>query len=406
MTDVRDPTSIPAHERLPLGGLLILALCGFVTLMTEVMPAGLLAGIGRSLAISQSAAGQLVTAYALGSSITAIPLMALSHAIRRRRLLLTAMGGFAVVNMITALSSLYWLTLCARLLAGTFGGIVWALLVGYAVRLAPERLAGRAIAIAGGGAPLALSVGVPAGTWFGTLFDWRAPFGLMSLLALALVVGILAMLPDPSADGRAKPASVSTIVKLPGLTAIFGTMFVIVFAHNCLYTYIAPFLALSGLDSRVGSVLLVFGLAAMVGLWIAGSLVDRHLRATILFGLVALGAAALALCLANTSALLVFASVSVWGLVLGGAPALFQAAEARVAGDATDVAQAMFVTIWNAGVAGGGILGGLLIEGMGPSSLPEALLLLTVSALLVATRARRHGFPSSHATLPVTRPAG
>jgi len=133
-------------------------------------------------------------------------------------------------------------------------------------------------------------------------------------------------------------------------------------------------------------VLLVFGLAGMVGLWIAGTLVDRHLRALILCGLAALGAAALALCFGNTSAPLIFVSMAVWGLVLGGGPVLFQAAEARVAGDATDVAQAMFVTIWNAGVAGGGILGGLVLKSMGPSLLPAALFLLTMSALLMATR--------------------
>lgn len=54
----------------------------------------------------------------------------------------------------------------------------------------------------------------------------------------------------------------------------------------------------------------------------------------------------------------IIAAVAVRGLVIGGAPVLFQTAEARLAGDATDVAQAMFVTIWNAGVAGGGIIGG------------------------------------------------
>ncbi|MGF9566533.1 MFS transporter [Neorhizobium sp. JUb45] len=54
----------PVADRLPVGGLLALAMAGFITLMTEVMPAGLLPHISAGLKIDESMAGQLVTAYA------------------------------------------------------------------------------------------------------------------------------------------------------------------------------------------------------------------------------------------------------------------------------------------------------------------------------------------------------
>ncbi|MBM9961175.1 MFS transporter, partial [Pseudomonas aeruginosa] len=90
----------------------------------------------------------------------------------RRPLFLMAIGGLLVFNTITALSAHYGFTLAARFVAGMAAGVVWGLLAGYARRLVPPRLQGRALAVAGVGQPIALAIGVPLGTWLGTLFDW------------------------------------------------------------------------------------------------------------------------------------------------------------------------------------------------------------------------------------------
>ncbi len=70
-------TSTPRQstERLPVGALLALAMAGVITLMTEVMPAGLLQQISPSLGITDSLAGQMISVYAAGSFLTAIPLI-------------------------------------------------------------------------------------------------------------------------------------------------------------------------------------------------------------------------------------------------------------------------------------------------------------------------------------------
>ena len=88
----------------------------------------------------------------MGALVAAIPLTALTQGMRRRPLLLSAICGFAIVNLVTALSHDYHVSLATRFFAGVFGGIVWSLLAGYAVRMSPAHLGGRAIAISGAGA--------------------------------------------------------------------------------------------------------------------------------------------------------------------------------------------------------------------------------------------------------------
>ena len=175
-------------QRLPLWKLLAFTMAGFITIMTETMPAGLLPLIGQDLGVSQAMAGQLITLYALGSVLAAIPVVAATRKWHRRPLFLLAIAGLLVFNTVTALSSHYVLTLVARFIAGMAAGVMWGLLAGYARRMVPHGLQGRALAIVGIGQPVALCLGVPLGTWLGTLFDWRGVFWIMSALALLLFI--------------------------------------------------------------------------------------------------------------------------------------------------------------------------------------------------------------------------
>jgi predicted MFS family arabinose efflux permease len=383
------------QDRLPLPALLALAMAAFITILTEALPAGLLPLMAQSLTVSEALVGQLVTIYAIGSLLAAIPLTAVTQSWRRRPLLLIAISGFAVVNAVTAVSDSYTITLVARFFAGVFAGLLWALVAGYAARMVPEHLKGRAIAIAMAGTPIALSLGIPAGTFLGAAWGWRVTFGLMSILTVILVVWVTAKVPDFPGQARGKGFALRTVFTLPGIRPILFVTLVYVLAHNILYTYIAPFLVPVGIADRIDLVLLVFGVAALLGIWIVGVLIDRRLRELVLISTTLFALAALALGLVGNVPAAVYASVAVWGLAFGGSATLFQTALAKTAGEATDVAQSMMVTVWNIAIAGGGIVGGILLETFSVSAFPWSVLVLLVAALVVTGVARSHGFPSS-----------
>ncbi|WP_421036639.1 MFS transporter [Mitsuaria sp. CC2] len=88
-----------------MAALLALAMTGFICIVTETLPAGLLPQVGAGMGVSQALAGQLVTAYALGSLIAAIPLTILTRRWSRRRVLLLTLVGFLLFNTVTAASA-------------------------------------------------------------------------------------------------------------------------------------------------------------------------------------------------------------------------------------------------------------------------------------------------------------
>lgn len=377
-------------ERLPLSGLLALAMTGFIAILSETLPAGLLDQIAGGMAISQAMAGQWVTAYALGSLLTAIPLVTLTQGWYRRRALLLAIGGFVLFNGLTALSSSNALTLVLRFFTGAAAGLAWGLIAGHARRMVPVALQGRAMAVAMLGQPIALSLGLPIGTWLGALLGWRSTFVVVTVAALLLVVWVLRAVPDYPGQAAGKRPAALQVLRTPGVALVLLVIMTWILGHNILYTYIVPLLAAAGMAAEIGQVLMVFGLSALAGIGLVGLLVDRHLRTLVLLSLAGFAVATLMLGQASSWAL--YLSIALWGVTYGGAPTLLQTACADAAGEGGDVAQSMLVTVWNSAIALGGIIGGLLLTEAGVAWFGPVALVLIGLAWLLAWAGRRGGF--------------
>jgi len=377
---------------LPIGALLALAMTGFICIVTETLPAGLLPLISDGLAISPSMAGQMVTAYALGSVLAVIPLTIATRGWRRRNVLLLTIVGFLLFNSITALSSHYGLTLLARFLAGMAAGLAWSLLAGYARRMVEPHQQGKALALAMVGTPIALSLGVPLGTWLGGLVGWRTTFGTMSALTLVLIVWVLVKVPDYPGQAAHQRMPLRKVLTTPGVRPVLAVVIAWMLAHNILYTYIAPFVAPAGLVDRVDLVLLVFGVAALLGIWVTARLVDVALRKTVLVSLAGFAATCLAFGFLAQVPGVIYLGVAVWGLSFGGAATLLQTALADAAGDGADVALSLNVVAWNSAIAGSGVVGAVLLDTWGVASFPWAMLVLLAVGFAITWAARNHGF--------------
>ncbi|CTP82666.1 putative membrane protein [Xanthomonas translucens pv. phlei] len=180
----------------------------------------------------------------------------------------------------------------------------------------------------------------------------------MSLLSLGLLGWVRVALPDVADHTAHAALPLRRVLGLPGIAQVLAVMLLFVLAHNLLYTYVAPLLALSTAAAAVDRYLLLFGVAALFGIVAVGVWIDRWMRALLLASVGLFTLAALAMALWPHSPTLLAVAVAVWGLAFGGCATLFQTAIARRAGDAADLAQSLVVTGWNLAIAGGGVLGG------------------------------------------------
>lgn len=302
-----------------------------------------------------------------------------------------------VFNTVTALAPWYPLILAARFIAGAAAALVWGVLAGYARGLVPTEQQGRALTVTGIGQPIALAAGVPLGALAGTLVDWRWVFVAISLAAAGLAAWIATAVPDVPSQAPSVHLPLRRVILMPGIRPVLIIALVWVLAHNILYTYIAPLLEPTGLRLELG--LALFGVASFLGITAAGAIIDRALRATVLSVLTLMAVASLALANPMLGTWVVSFAIALWGFSFGGAPALLQTALADRAGEHTDAAQSVFVTVFNLAVASGGIIGGAMLSAASSTSvLAWVAVVLVLAAFMMAILSRKAFSPGRRST--------
>lgn len=382
----------PAQQKLPLVALVVLAAMGFILVATETMPAGLLPVIAAGLNTSEGTVGLLVSAYALGTVLATIPAITLTRGMRRRPLLLVGITGLVLANTLTAFSPEVTLSLVSRFLAGAFSGIIWGMLAAYGRRISPPQNAGLSLAIVSTGAPLGFAFGTPLGAWIGTTFDWRWSFGALSVLAVVVVALIIAFVPDAPGQPSTSRLPLGRVFRIPGVALILAVIVAWMLAHSTIYTYIAPYLRVTGTGLSADFILLIYGIASVIGVAITGALLDRHPRPLLHLSVTAFVASGVILLIGHTSTTAIVMAAALWGIAFGGASAQLQGPLTTAGGENADVANAFLPVAFNVAIFGAGILGALLLTPFTALVLPVVMIILGITALLLTLRGRRSAF--------------
>ncbi|SHE94575.1 MFS transporter [Streptoalloteichus hindustanus] len=178
----------------------------------------------------------------------------------------------------------------------------------------PAHLQGKAVAIAMTGVSLALSLGVPAGTFLGGALGWQVAFSAMTVLAVVVIVWIAVGGPDFPGQQRDRRITIPEALRIPGVVAVLVVTLVYVLAHTVLYAYVTTFLARVGMADSTDVVLLVFGIASMVSIWLVGAYIDRWLRPLTIVSVALFAVVASVLASLSDSPVLVYIAMAFWGL--------------------------------------------------------------------------------------------
>ncbi len=371
-------------------GLIVLALSVFAAVTTEMAPVGLLPAIGHSFGVAESTAGLLVSLYAVLVAVLAVPLTLATRRVPGKRLLLIAMGSYAVSNLIAALAPSLAVLAAGRALGGITHALFFSVFIGYATRLVPPAQTGKALALASAGASAGFVLGVPLATALGNAAGWRASFAALAALMAVVLVLLAIVLPDVriQADER-RPGP----RRLRRLVPVVGSNTLAFLGQYSLYTYVSVLLLRAGASTAViGPVLLVFGVCGLIGIWASGPRLDRHLRGSALVILAVLGAGIAAAGAGFPVLALVIAAGAVWNGAFGALPSVFQTAAVRTQATSPELAGAWINASANAGIAVGAALGGAVLGAVGIRGvawLAAALVLLAVMVVIAARRAFR-----------------
>jgi predicted MFS family arabinose efflux permease len=374
--------------------ILVLALATFAVGTGTFIVTGLLGGVARDLSVSVGTAGHLVTVFAVAFAVLSPVLVAATGSVGRRRLLVTALALFALANAAAALAPTFSLLLLSRVAAACLAAICTPVAVATAAQLASPEHKGRALSVTIGGISVAWVVGVPSGAVIVDHLGWRASFALTAGLAVFAAIAVGTLLPRIKGAPKATGGLASRLA-VAGRPAVLATLLVTVLAMVSgftVLTYVRPLLeGLTGFGGEgIGSMLLLFGLAAIAGSVLGGYSADHWgYRATVFPVLLVQAFALLSFSLLSVaeagSAFVIIgaaAALSAWGVV---SFALIPLQQYRLIGVAPDEQNGVLSLNSSAVYAGQGLgagFGSLLLGYSSPAALGYVGTVLAVVALV------------------------
>ncbi|MEW2066016.1 MFS transporter [Streptomyces sp. NPDC007346] len=393
MTTVETGVSADTGRSPVRGWLAVLAVTlGIFSLMTsELLPVGLLTPVGTALNVSEGTAGLMVTVPGLVAAVSAPLVTVATGRVDRRIVLVVLIGLMGAANLASAFATGFTVVLVARFLIGISVGGFWSIAGGIALRLVPARHVARATAVIFGGVETASVLGVPIGTLLGDLSGWRTAFGAVGVLGLVSLGCMLFLMPRIPAERTISFAALPQVFRTnAGVRTGIALTFLVITGHFLAYTFVRPVLQGDGIGSgSIGVLLLTFGAAGICGNFIAGALITKSLRRTVMGISVVLTAAMSLLALVDTHALSAGAVLVLWGLGYGAVPVTFQSWIMDAAPEATEAATSLYVSAFNLSIALGALFGGFAVNGIGTTSVLWIGGALAFLALFVAGGARR-----------------
>ncbi|MDI9893175.1 MFS transporter [Rhodococcus sp. IEGM 1381] len=272
-------------------GLAALAVGTFAIGTSEFVVMGMLSLLSSSLNVTVSAAGGVITAYALGVAVGAPSMIVLLNRVPRPRALLILLSLFVASHLAAAVAPSFEWLLVVRFVGGLPHGAFFGLAAVVGTSLVDPSRHGRAIAVILAGLTIANVVGVPAGTWLAQVLGWRSAFVAIAVLGAIAFAAVRFAIPDelelarPSLrqefQGLLNRHSMLTVATVAiGFAGLFTA-----------YAYIDPLMVeQAGLDSKYLPWVLAFvGVGFTLGTSLGGWAADRNVKVTLIGGLVVFG---------------------------------------------------------------------------------------------------------------------
>ncbi|MCW2263114.1 putative MFS family arabinose efflux permease [Sphingobacterium kitahiroshimense] len=251
-----------------------------------------------------------------------------------------------------------------RTLLGVALGGFWAMAAAVAMRLVPAALVPRALSIIFSGIAVGTVVSVPLGSYLGGILGWRSAFYAAAVIGVITLVFQWFTLPRLRPQKTATSGTVSSILLRPGIAIGMVGCVLAHMGHYALFTYIRPFLesTISIGPNGLALMLLGFGVANFAGTLLAGKLLERSLRRTLVLMPMIVGIIALLLVMIPSSFVGHALLIAIWGMAFGGVPVAWSNWVARAVPDQAESAGGMVVAAVQGAIAAGAAAGGMLFN--------------------------------------------
>ena len=311
----------------------LLTLCTlafFGTMFARLVISPLVPTITAHFDITNAAIGTALSGMWLAYALTQFPSGLLGDRFGERTIILTAVGGTAVMSLVLAAAPAFPIFIASVIVLGGVVGLHYSVATSLLTRTFKDNV-GMAVGVHTIGSPMAGLIAPIAAAWIGTRYGWRAGLALGAAIAIPVFVllvwrtrPISPQRPDQPLSERLRLGPLVKLLSQPSIAFTVGIAAVCAFVWQGIASFLPTFLISYRGQSATyaGIVFSAYFVVQAVMKPAVGSLSDRYGRDGVIFGCLAITAIGLWLLIATLGTVTLVVAIALIGTGMGWASAV------------------------------------------------------------------------------------
>ena len=347
---------------------------------------GIISQISEYFNTSIAVSGLYVSSFTFTIAITGLFIPILFSKFEIKKTFISILGIFAISNFIIIFADSIYIAGFFRILSAVFYPAFISIALTFCEKIAPADQRQDYITRILLGISIGSIVGLPITTGIGTVFGYQLAMTWIFLFNLITLILIIIFFPSIPGKSKSYEMPLSSLKSKEFILATVGIIMMPIGA-SIVYNYLPYFLQTVShvYTYKLSVFLFAYGVISIFGTWLGGKLIAKRDKATLLIFQLVCAAVFLGIYLLSDYLIPVLILILVFGILDGMGYNLIQYIEASVLPNSPELANSIFLSVLNGGIAIGIAIGGFMVDGWGVMSIFSGgiVFLLVAFAVLV-----------------------
>ena len=366
--------------------LLYILMLSTLGINTPLSIIGIISQISEYFHTTIAISGLYVSSFTFTIALTGLFVPLLFSKFERKLTFVSILSVFAVSNIIIVFTKSIYVASLFRILSAVVYPAFIAISLTFCEEIAPANQRQDYITKILLGISVGSIIGLPITTGLGTIFGYQIAMTWIFLINFLTLILILIFFPKVPGKSKSYEMPLSTIKSKEFILATLGIIMMPIGA-SIVYNYVPYFLqTVSHIYTyKLSIFLFTYGIFSIFGTWLGGKLIFKKDRETLIIFQLVCASVFLALYLFADYLIAVLILILVFGVLDGMGYNLIQYMESSVLPDSPELANGIFLSVLNGGIAIGIAIGGFLVDGFGVMSIfiSGAIFLILAFVLVV-----------------------
>lgn len=364
--------------------LLYILMLSTMGINTPLSIIGIISQISEYFNTSIAISGLYVSSFTFTIAITGLFIPILFSKYERKKTFISILAVFALSNIIIIFTKSIYVASFFRILSAVFYPAFISIALTFCEQIAPEGQKQDYITKILLGISVGSIIGLPITTGLGTIFGYQV--AMAWIFAINFLTLLLIAIFFPTIPGRLKSyeKSFRSLITKEFILATIGIIMMPIGA-SIVYNYMPYFLQTVShvYTYRLSIFLFIYGLFSIFGTWLGGKLIYMKDRATLIIFQIACVLVFVGLYFFADYLIPVVVLFLIFGILDGMGYNLIQYIETSTLPDSPELANGIFLSVLNGGIAIGIAIGGFLVDGYGVMSIFVGGTIFLIIALLL-----------------------